>query len=93
MLEGGIVSGESSSVGSGAACSVSGLTVESELVGASEIFAAGSAGSAARGFVGVVMSQIYWKPKGGYEMYNDFRGEFYRQIFDLEKTNGQFINF
>ena len=46
-----------------------------------------------RGFVGVVMSQIYWKPKGGYEMYNDFRGEFYRQIFDLEKTNGQFINF
>ncbi len=38
-----------------------------------------------RGFVGVVMSQIYWKPKGGYEMYNDFRGELYRQIFEYEK--------
>ena len=46
-----------------------------------------------RGFVGVVMSQIYWKPKGGYNMYNDFRGEFYRQIFDLEKKNGQLISF
>ena len=38
-----------------------------------------------RGFVGVVMSQIYWKPKGGYEMYNDFRGELYRQIFNYEE--------
>lgn len=39
-----------------------------------------------RGFVAVVMTQLYWSQKGAHGFYNDFRGELYRQIFSYEEN-------
>ena len=40
-----------------------------------------------RSFVGVVMTQMYWLQEGAHGLYNDFRGELYRQIFEFEERN------
>tara|TARA_Y100001934_G_scaffold270554_1_gene355634 strand:- start:545 stop:1828 length:1284 start_codon:yes stop_codon:yes gene_type:complete len=39
-----------------------------------------------RGFVGVVMTQMREVQKNGWDHYNDFRGELYRQIFEYEEN-------
>ena len=39
-----------------------------------------------RGFVGVVMTQMREVQKNGWDLYNDFRGELYRQIFEYEEN-------
>jgi len=37
-----------------------------------------------RGFVVVIMTQVWWPKEGAYQFRDEFRGELYRQIFDYE---------
>ena len=40
-----------------------------------------------RGFVVVVMTQVWWPKEGAYQFRDEFRGELYRQIFEYENAN------